>query len=124
ADGARRGAVRRTRALRARGFPGRRRARELRLPRELCLLGRALERERLALGRDCLRDEVEVAGADFVLVARRRIAELLELELPLLQPHVRGHLLRRVTVRELEHRGVERGEAGERDEEERVAPFA
>ncbi len=91
---------------------------------ELGLLGRALERERLAVGRDGLRDEVEVAGADLVLVPRGRVAELLELELVLLQPHVRRHLLLGVAAGELEHRRVERVEAGERDEEEAVAPLA
>src|SRR5437016_11968057 len=55
---------------------------------------------------------------------RRRVAELLELELVLLQPHVRRHLLRGVAAGEVEHRRVERVEAGERDEEEAVAPLA
>src|SRR6266516_278182 len=95
-----------------------------RLLRELRLLGRALERERLAAGRDGLRDEVEVAGPDLVLVPGGGVAELLELELVLLQPHVRRHLLLGVAAGEVEHRRVEHVEAGERDEEEAIAPLA
>src|SRR5213076_3142461 len=72
-----------------------------RLPLELRLLDRALQRERRALRRDRLRDQVEVARAGLALVPRRGVAELLELELVLLEPHVRRHLLLDIAVREL-----------------------
>ena len=73
---------------------------------------------------DHLGDLVEVAGADLSLVARRRVAVLLERELVLLEPDVGAHPLVRVAARQLEHRGVERVEAGERDELEPVAQRA
>src|SRR5207253_8801249 len=96
--------------------------RQPRLRGELRLLGRALEREGRRVGRHRLRDEVEVAGADFALVARRRVPELLEGELVLLKLDVRRHRAGRVAVRKLEHGGVQRVEAGEGDELEPVAP--
>src|SRR4029079_18255136 len=89
---------------------------------ELRLLGRADERQRRRLAaRHRLRDEVEVAGADLALVARRGVALRLERELVLLQAHVRGHPLARVALGELEHRRGDRVEARERDELEAVA---
>src|SRR5580658_9415491 len=68
-----------------------------------------------------LRDGIEVAGADLALVLGGRVAGSLRGELRLLQRHVRGHLLRLVAARQLEHRVVERVEAGERDELEAIA---
>ena len=76
------------------------------------------------LSPECLEQRVEVAGADLALVARRRVAALLEVELPLLELDVGGHAARRVAVCELEHRLVERVEAGQRDELELVAELA
>src|SRR5262249_28014154 len=89
---------------------------------ELRLLGRAAQRERrrVAAG-DRGRHEVEPAGADLALVAGRRVGAPLALALPLLEPHVGRHALLAVAHRELEHRGVQRVEAGQRDELERVA---
>src|SRR5258708_23686438 len=55
---------------------------------------------------------------------RRRVAVLLERELVLLPLDVRRHRARSVTPREIEHRGVQRVEAGEGDELELVAPAA
>ena len=91
---------------------------------ELRLLRRPLQRERRAVRRHGLRDEVEVAGADLALVPRRGVAELLHRELVLLELHVRRHLVGRVAACELEHARVERVEAGERDELEAVAHLA
>src|SRR6185437_14738053 len=88
---------------------------------ELLLLRRAREGERRALpAADRAGDGVEVAGADLALVARRRVAELLQLELALLELDVRRHPLTSVAVRELEQRRIERVEAGQRDELEPV----
>src|ERR671919_569965 len=98
---------------------------ELVLPGELRLLGGAAEGQRRALAaRDGLRDEVEVAGADLSLVARGRVPRVLELELALLKTNVGGHALGRISPRQLEHRLVERVEAGERDELEPIAHLA
>src|SRR2546428_262565 len=89
---------------------------------ELCSLRRAAERKRRARARaDRLRHGVEVARADLALVACRRVAELLERELAVLELDVRGHSARGVAARELE-RGRARGvEPGQRDELEAVA---
>src|SRR5580658_4001193 len=94
---------------------------ELRLL-ELLLLGTAGERgDRGSSAAHRLRDGIEVAGADLALVLGGRVAGSLRGELRLLQRHVRGHLLRLVAARQLEHRVVERVEAGERDELEAIA---
>src|ERR671910_405095 len=92
---------------------------------ELGFLRRARECERgRASTRDQLRDGVEVAGADLALVARGRVAVLLELELMLLDAHVGGHSLFDIPARQLEHCRVQRVEARERDELELVAQLA
>src|SRR6478735_353363 len=93
-----------------------------RLGLELLLLGRALEGEcRAGAAGDRLQHLVEVAGADLALVACGGVALVLELELPLLESHVRGHCLLAVAAGKLEHRQVDGVEAGERDELEAVA---
>jgi len=72
-------------------------------------------------GAHRLGDRIEIAGADLALVLGGGVAGGLGRELRLLQCHVRGHLLRLVIARQLEHREVQRVEAGERDELEAVA---
>src|SRR5439155_3940055 len=64
------------------------------------------------------------ARAHLALMPRRRVPELLESELVLLQLDVRGHRARSVAPREVEHRGIQGVEAGEGDELELVAPAA
>src|SRR3979490_2374108 len=89
---------------------------------ELLLFGTAAEcGNRGRPGAHGLGDRIEIAGADLALVLGRGVAGLLGRELRLLQCHVRGHLLRLVSARQLEHREVQRVEAGERDELEAVA---
>src|SRR5690606_4129984 len=89
---------------------------------ELLLLGRALERDggRLA-ALDDLGHRVEVAGTDLALVLDRGEALPRRLEFGLLELDERAHLPAGVTVGELEHRVVERVEAGQGDELEAVA---
>ena len=77
----------------------------------------------LAAG-DRHRDLLEVARADLVLVLDGRVAVVLVGELGLLQVGVGGHAVLAVAAGELEHRVVERVEAGQRDELERVAELA
>src|SRR5581483_8501628 len=92
-----------------------------RLP-ELLGLGRPAEREGGGSApAHHLGDEVEVSGPHLGLVPDRRVAERGQLELALLETDIRGHPLASVGVRELEHRRVQRVEAGERDELEPVA---
>src|SRR5262245_44018818 len=55
---------------------------------------------------------------------RRRVSDLLHLELVLLETDVGRHARAGVVARELEHTAVERVEAGERDELEAVAERA
>src|ERR1700730_6987542 len=89
---------------------------------ELLLFGTAAEcGDRGGPGAHGLGDRIEIAGADLALVLGGGIAGLLGRELRLLQCYVRGHLLRLVSARQLEHREVQRVEAGERDELEAVA---
>src|SRR6202043_2778103 len=89
---------------------------------ELLLFGTAAEcGNRGGAGAHGLGDCIDVAGADLALVLGGGVAGLLGRELRLLQRYVRGHLLRLVSARQLEHREVERVEAGERDELEAVA---
>ena len=94
-----------------------------RAPRvELLFLGRTLERGRRRLALlDRLRHRVEIAGADFALVLDGREAAIGGGEFLLLKLDECAHLVSRVVVREIEHRIVERVEAGERDELEPVA---
>src|SRR3954470_4925651 len=89
---------------------------------ELLVFGRAMQGSggSVAAGHD-LRDLVEVAGADLALVLDRGEAFLRGGELFLLQLDEGAHVVARVAVRELEHRVVERVEAGQRDELELVA---
>src|SRR5262245_36004165 len=90
---------------------------------ELLLLRRPLER----LGRDLAAgdrhlDLVEVAGPDERLVLDGGVAvAALEVELGFLKPRVGQHPLLAILPREVEHRGVERVEAGEGHELEAVA---
>lgn len=74
---------------------------------------------RFALDR--LRHRVEVAGADLALVLDRGEALVGRFELGLLQFDERAHLRAGIAVREVEHRVVQRVEAGQRDELELVA---
>src|SRR5699024_1919258 len=67
------------------------------------------------------RDQVEVSGADLALMAGRGVSALLSGELALLQVDVGLHLLAGVAVSQIEHRVVERVEAGQGDELELVA---
>src|SRR5687767_8861580 len=92
------------------------------LVEELLVLRGPVQRRggRLAAG-DHLGDLVEVARADLALVLDRGEALLRGGELLLLQLDESAHLLARVAVGELEHRVVERMEAGEGDELELVA---
>src|SRR5262245_194260 len=92
------------------------------LAEELLVLGGAVQRRigRLA-GGDHLCDLVEVAGANLALVLDRGEALLRGGELLLLELDESGHVVARVAVRQLEHRVVERVEAGQRDELELVA---
>ena len=90
---------------------------------ELRFLGRAAQRQRRRLSAaDDLRDPVEVAGTDLALVARGRVAVLPRARTR--APAARTYAVMpsaRVAARELEHAGVQRVEAGERDELEAVA---
>src|ERR1700719_3054409 len=89
---------------------------------ELLLFGTAGEGgNRGGPGAHRLSDRIEIAGTDLALVLGGAVAGGLGRELRLLQCHVRGHLLRLVIARQLEHREVQRVEAGERDELEAVA---
>src|SRR5205823_329108 len=89
---------------------------------ELLLLGAAGERrDRGVAPRHRLRDRVEIAGAHLALMPRGGVAGGLGRELRLLELHVGAHVLSLVAARQLEHREVERVEAGERDELEAVA---
>src|SRR4051812_42424543 len=92
---------------------------------ELRLLGRPAHGGglRLAAG-DRHRDLLEVARADLVLVLDRGVALLLVGELGLLELGVGRHAVLAVAAGELEHRVVERVEAGEGDELEGVAELA
>ena len=74
-------------------------------------------------GDDRLCDEVEVAGADLALVARRRVAELLELELVLLElARTRSSRRQRNRARARTSPAFSEWKPGERDELEAVAP--
>src|SRR5256886_3139916 len=85
-------------------------------------LGAAGERgDRGGPGAHGLGDRIEIAGTDLTLVLGGGVAGGLGRELRLLQLDVRGHLLRLVAARQLEHREVQCVEAGERDELEAVA---
>src|SRR6185295_4999800 len=95
------------------------------LVEELLVFGRAVQRRgRSGAAGDHLRDLVEVAGADLALVLDRGEALLGGGELLLLQLDEGGHAAARIAVRQLEHRVVERVEAGEGDELELVAHSA
>src|SRR5882672_7595116 len=88
---------------------------------ELRGFGRVMERRgRRGAPGDGGRDQVEVAGADFALVARRRIAVLLRGELSLLQAGIGRHAFGLVAARQLEHTMVERVEARQSHELEFV----
>src|SRR5262245_57435102 len=89
---------------------------------ELPTLGRTLQGGgRRGPAGDRLRHEVEVSGADLLLVLRRGVSIVGECELVLLEAHVRAHPLVGVAARELEHRRVQRVEPRERHELEAVA---
>src|SRR3546814_9018772 len=79
----------------------------------------ALFRSRRALER--LGHRGEVAGADHALVLDRGEALVGRCELGLLQLDERAHLPARVAMGEVEHRVVQRVEAGQGDELELVA---
>src|SRR5712664_2683709 len=79
---------------------------------ELRGFGRIVKRRgRRGAAGDGGRHQIEVAGADFALMARRRIAVLLGRELGLLQAGVSRHALSLVAARQFEHAVVERVEA-------------
>src|SRR5688572_6489735 len=70
---------------------------------ELLGLGRPLQRRRARPAADHrLEHLVEVPGADLALMAGRRVAVLLHLELSRLEPHVGRHALGEIVARELE----------------------
>src|SRR6201993_215716 len=83
---------------------------------ELTLFGRAGQsggrRGRVHRGGDA----VEVTGTDLTLVLGRGVTPLLGGELALLQLDVGAHLVAGIAVGQVEHRVVERVEAGQRDE--------
>src|SRR5581483_6261956 len=91
---------------------------------ELRFLRRALERERARFLGHRLHHLVEVSRTDLTLVARSGVTVGLEGELALLQLDVGAHPAVAIAAGELEHAGVQRVEAGERDELEPVAPAA
>src|SRR5579872_6404724 len=89
---------------------------------ELRRLGRSSQRRRRTFSaRDEAADLIEIAGAHFALVPRRRIAFFLAGELASLKFRVRSHSARLEIKRQLEHRVIERVESRERDELEPVA---
>src|SRR5439155_8471140 len=89
---------------------------------ELLVLGRAVQRRgRGGAAGDDLGDLVEVARAYLALVLDGGEALFRRGELLLLQLNERAHAAARIAVGELEHRVVERVEAGEGDELELVA---
>src|SRR3546814_14566508 len=63
-----------------------------------------------------LRDAIEIAGADFTLVARRGVARGFAGEFGLLELGISGHPAILIATRQLEHAVVELVEARERDE--------
>src|SRR5229473_23010 len=78
---------------------------------ELRGFGRVVQRRgRRGATGDGGRDQIEVAGADFALMARCRIAMLLRGELGLLQAGVSRHAFGLVAARQFEHAMVERVE--------------
>src|SRR6185437_17122234 len=87
---------------------------------ELRGLGGPGQRRRRRLRVDDRGDEVEPTGADLTLVPGRGVAGGLGGELRLLQADVRRHALGRVAGGQVEHRVVQRVEAGQGDELERV----
>src|SRR5579871_6184187 len=69
-----------------------------------------------------LRDLIEISGTYERLVLDRVVTLIgLRLEFALLQGGIRGHSLVAIGAGELEHRQVQRVEAGQRDELELVA---
>src|SRR5690242_1676175 len=88
---------------------------------ELLVLGRPMQRRQRRLTRlHHLRDLVEVTGSYFALVLDRGEPTLGRCKFALLQLDERSHVLACVTVREIEHRIVERMESCESDELELV----
>src|ERR1700735_3542830 len=83
---------------------------------ELTLFGRAGQRGRRRRRVDGGRDPVEVTGTDLALVLGRGVTALLGRELALLQLDVCAHLVTCIAVGQIEHRVVQRVEAGQRDE--------
>ena len=89
---------------------------------ELRLLGRSGKRGRRGLAAaDDLCDLIEVARADFALVARCGVAERLAGKFAFLEIGVRAHAARREIVREREHAVIEGVEAGKGDELKAIA---
>src|SRR5712664_110519 len=89
---------------------------------ELRGFGRIVKRRgRRGAAGDGGRHQIEVAGADFALMARRRIAVLLGCELGLLQAGIGRHAFGLVAARQFEHAVVERVETRQRDKLELVA---
>src|SRR5690242_13052652 len=82
------------------------------LPGELRGFSRFTERGgRAGAGGDGLRYEIEIAGADFALVARRGVARRFAREFGLLQLGIGGHAAILVAAGKLEHAVVEAVEA-------------
>ena len=91
---------------------------------ELTLFGGAGQRGGRRRRVDRGGDPVEVTGTDLALVLGRGVATLLGGELALLQLDVGAHLVAGVAVGQIEHRVVQRVEAGQRDELELEAHCA
>src|SRR5262249_20525387 len=84
---------------------------------ELRVLGRVGERGRgCGSGRDREADQVEIAGADLALMARRGVAARFGGELGLLQLAVGAHATRGIVARKLIYAVIEAVEARERHE--------
>src|SRR6516165_9016964 len=83
---------------------------------ELALFGGTGQRGGRRVGVDRGGDAVEVTGTDLALVLGGGVATLLGFELTLLQLDIGAHLVAGVAVGQIEHRVVQRVEAGQRDE--------
>src|SRR5580704_14507686 len=89
---------------------------------ELLLLGTARERsDRGGTGGDGLGDIIKVACTDFALMFGGGVAARLSREFGLLKRNIGRHLTGLVAARQLEHRVIERVEAGQGNELELVA---
>ncbi len=84
---------------------------------ELFLFGRTLQGGGRAFAAgDDLRDIVEVTGADFALVPRRRVAVRLDRKLRFLQFGIRRHAAFSVAAGQVKHAVIERVESSQGNE--------